>query len=195
MPRLTAPWICWQWLAHFAQWNHKWRLCGCSTWPPLPLQNRCPAMSAYIPFCELSLHKQATTTKRPRLQQIDLQRHYTDSVFLPVCCLLCASFVLGKADKNHCREHVFYQPCFAKEHFKEKHSMDVSVDTPLTSWIHCLHLFLLHSFVAFSDPCQVLLYDDLRKEPHTDFLHGSRSGALSYWEKSVTFNLLICKHE
>lgn len=94
--------------------------------------------------------------------------------------------VVCMADKKHCREGVFHQPYFAKEKFKEKHSMDVSTEMPLTSWIHCLAFSLLHSFVAFSDPCQVLLYDEVWKELHSDLLHVSRSTALSYWHNSVT---------
>lgn len=106
------------------------------------------------------------------------------SLLTSLCTSCACRRVVCMADKDHCRVGVFYQLCFAKENFKEKYGMDVSVETPLTSWIHCL---------AFSDPCQVLLYDEVWKELHSDFLRVSRS-TLSYWHNSVNFNVLMYKH-
>lgn len=77
---------------------------------------------------------------------------YSPSLLTSLCIFWTSKRVTCMADKNYCRDGVFYQLCFAKENFKEKCSVDVSAETPLTSQI--LAFSLLHSFVAFSGPWQ-----------------------------------------
>lgn len=113
---------------------------------------------------------------------------YSPSLLTSLCIFWTSKRVTCMADKNYCRDGVFYQLCFAKENFKEKCSVDVCWNSPYFTNPG----FLSPAFLCcFLWPLTVLLYDEVWKELHSGLLHISRSTALSYWDDTVTSDSLV----